>query len=77
MARNTENPRFVKEGCWKNEHSPVISTIFVDLRVSTNSGVSNGKLRPDSLLPVSAYEMCHLYYAGGGSRVCSSWWWRW
>ena len=52
MARNTENPRFSK----KKEHSPADSMIFVDFRVSTNFGVSNGKLGFDFLLPNSAFE---------------------
>ena len=32
MARNTQNPRFFKDGCWKQEHSPANSTTFVDFR---------------------------------------------
>ena len=43
MARNTENLRFFKDGCWNKEHSPANSTIFVDLRVSINFGISNRK----------------------------------
>ena len=65
MARNTENPRFFKDGCWSKEHSPANSMIFVDLRVSTNIGVSNGKLWIDFLLPNFAYQMCHLHQAAG------------
>ena len=59
MARNTENPRFVKDGGWKKEHSPA-TMIFADLRVSTNFGVSNGKLGFEFLLPTSASKICHF-----------------
>ena len=31
MARNKENPRFFSDGCWKQEHSPANSMMFVDL----------------------------------------------
>ena len=51
-ARNTENPRLFRNGCWKKEHQSINSTIFVDLQVSTNFGVSNGKARLDFLLPL-------------------------
>ena len=54
-----KNPRFFKDGCWKQEHSPANSTIFVDVRVSTNFGISTN-LRLYFLLPTSAYNMCHL-----------------
>ena len=38
MVRNTENPRFFnKDGCWRNEYS-------LELRLSTNFSVSNGKI---------------------------------
>ena len=60
MARNTENPRCLKDGCWKQEHSPINSTIFVDLRVSTDFGVSNVKLGLGFLLPNSTYKICPL-----------------
>ena len=61
MARNTENPKFLRHGCWKRKHSPANSMILVDLQVSTKFGVSNGKLGLDFLLPISAYKMCHLH----------------
>ena len=61
MAGNTENPRLSKDGYWKQEHSPANWTIFVDLWVSTNVGISNVKLRLDFLLLTSAYKMCHVH----------------
>ena len=81
MARNTENPRFFKDGCWNKEHSQENSMILVDLRVSTNFGVSNVELGLDFLLLNSANKMWHLYEVEGGSRGSFSssccWWWRW
>ena len=40
-ARNTENPRFFKHGCW---NSPTNSTIYMDFQICSNFGISNGKL---------------------------------
>ena len=49
----------------RKKKPPANSTIFVDSRVSTNFGVSNGNLRLDFLLPTSAYKMCHLALGHG------------
>ena len=111
VARNKENPRFVKNCCWskeryqillikcgiyvrsqvdprvpndsdgqkhgkskvqgwllKKEFSPANSTIFVDLLVSTNFGISNGKLGFDFLLPSSACNNVPFTLGHGGSR---------
>ena len=40
MVRNTE-----LNGCLNQEPSPANSTIFVDLRFSSNFGISDGKIR--------------------------------
>ena len=43
------------------EYSFVNSTIFVDLWVSPNFGVSNGKLGLDFLLSDSISKICYFY----------------
>ena len=72
-AKNNKNPsddqkpgksKVFTHACWKMEHSPA-NSIFVDLRISTNFGVSNGKLGFDFLSPNSAYKMCHLTQGRG------------
>ena len=54
-GQSTENPKFFKDGCWKSEHSPANSMIFVDLRVSTNFSVYNGKLGQFLLIKCAIY----------------------
>ena len=54
--------------------------ILMDLRVSTNFGVSNVELGLDFMLLNSANKMWYLYEAEGGSRgsfssCCWRWWW--
>ena len=46
---------FIEDGCGNKQHSPANSTIFVDLRVSTKFGVSNGIFGFDFLLPTFAF----------------------
>ena len=61
IAKNTEYPKFFKDGYWKQEQSSANSTIFGDLQVSSNFGISKRKSRLNSLLPISAYKMRYLY----------------
>ena len=68
MARNTVNPRFFKDGCWNKEHSPANLMIFVDIRVSTNFGVSNKINLFENLGQNFIYKIYHLYQATIGSR---------
>ena len=71
MARNTENLRLFKDGCWKKK-SPANSTIFVDLWISINSGVSSRKLVLNFYYVIQFFNMCslslYIYYVVGGSR---------
>ena len=61
MARNTENPRFFKDGCWNKVHSPANFSRF--------SWICGSPPIFDILLPNSAYKICHLHWAAGGSRA--------
>ena len=71
---DTENPKFFKDGCWKSEHSPANSIIFVDLRVSTNFSVYNGKLGLDFLIRplVNLGQIRRCSSICGSSRISAS-----
>ena len=67
MARNTENQKVFKDGCWKQERSPVNSMIFVDLRVSIWNRLQKMSIYKEDL--VEGYKFDNSRFSDGYNNL--------